>query len=80
MISDGKQLLADQKNARATLVGEWDKATPDRAAVHALVDQRLDAFRAFAHKVADAVLEVHATLTPEQRKQVSEDVHARMGE
>jgi protein CpxP len=46
--------------------------------VHALVDARMDAFRAFAHKVADAALEAHRILTPEQRQQVTTEVRERM--
>jgi hypothetical protein len=31
------------------------------------VDQQIEAVRAFAHKSIDGVVEVHGTLTPEQR-------------
>ena len=41
------------------------------AQVHALVDGRADAVKAYADEVADAVLQVHGILTPAQRAQVS---------
>lgn len=78
LIADGKKLHEEQRNVRGELVAQWDSATPDANRVHALVDERVDAFRGFAHKVADAVLEVHALFTPEQRKQVSDELHSRM--
>jgi len=46
---------------------QWESATPDRARLHSLVDERFDAMRAFAHQAVDAGIEVHDILTPEQR-------------
>ena len=78
LFEDGKRLFEEQQGARAELVDQWESPTPNAQAVHALVDARLDAFRAFAHKVADAALEAHRILTPEQRKQVTAEVRERM--
>lgn len=72
VVADGLSLRAGQHDARAALVAQWNAATPDAAQVHALVDQRIDALRAFAHEAADAALKVHAILTPEQRAQVAQ--------
>lgn len=74
LFADGQRLFAEQKDARAELLGQWDSPTPDAQAVHALVDARLDALRAFAHQVADAALEAHRVLTPEQRARVTAEV------
>ena len=78
LFEDGKRLFEEQQGARAELVEQWESPTPNAQAVHALVDARLEAFRAFAHKVADAALEAHRIFTPEQRQQVTTQVRERM--
>jgi Spy/CpxP family protein refolding chaperone len=74
----GGALHQGQAEAKKALVAQWDLATPDPAAVHALVDARIEAIRAFAHQAADAGLDLHGILTPEQRAQVSKKIHRRM--
>jgi len=76
LFEDGKRLVAENKDARKQALEQWESAQPDATRVHALVDARVDALRGFAHKVADAFLEAHRVLTPEQRQQVSADVRA----
>ncbi|WNG44904.1 periplasmic heavy metal sensor [Archangium minus] len=78
LFEDGKRLVEEQKGARAQMVEQWESPNPDSRAVHALVDARVDAFRAFAHKLADAALEAHRILTPEQRQQVTARVREHM--
>lgn len=78
LLKDVAALRQGQADAKRALVAQWDSATPDRAAVHALVDARIDAIRAFAHEAADAGLDLHGILTPEQRAQISKKVHRRM--
>ena len=46
----------------------------------ALVDARIDAMRTMAHEAVDAAAEVHATLTPEQRAQVSKRLRRHLDE
>jgi Spy/CpxP family protein refolding chaperone len=53
--------------------------SPDAQKLHALVDARIDAMRAFAHKITDAALEVHGTLTPQQRKELATEFRERTG-
>jgi len=78
LVKDGVALHQGQADAKKALVAQWDSATPDRAAVHALVDARIDAIRAFAHQAADAGLDLHGILTPDQRAQISKKIHRRM--
>jgi len=78
LFEDGKRLFEENKGARTQLVEQWESTNPDSRAVHALVDARVDALRAFAHKVADAALEAHRILSPEQRQQVTANVRERM--
>ncbi len=63
----------------AALLAAWRSPNPDRAALLARVDARIDAMRAFAHEAVDGALEVHATLTPEQREKLATKVERRMG-
>ncbi len=78
LMKDGAALHQGQRDARKELVAQWDSAAPDAAKVHALIDARIDAFRAFAHEAADAGLELHGLLTPEQRAKVSKKIHRRV--
>jgi len=71
LVAEGKALRAAQPEAHALLLEQWESPNPDVARVHALVDQKADAMKGFAHKAADAMAEVHATLTPEQRAQLA---------
>jgi periplasmic protein CpxP/Spy len=59
-----------KEEVRAALVEQWRSERPDPAAVHALVDQMVEEFRGFAHQAADAAMELHQTLTPEQRAEL----------
>ncbi|HYO55408.1 Spy/CpxP family protein refolding chaperone [Archangium sp.] len=78
LFEDGKRLFEEQKEARARMLEQWESPNPDARAVHALVDARVDAFRAFAHEVADAALRAHRIFTPEQRQQVTANIREHM--
>lgn len=77
LVKDGFAVREGQKTARKELVAQWDSAAPDAARVKALIDERAEAYRGFAHKAADAMVEFHAVLTPEQRAEVSKKLHRR---
>lgn len=53
------------------ILAEWKADSPDRAKLHALVDERVEAMRALAHEAVDAGVEVHGILTPEQRAKLA---------
>jgi Spy/CpxP family protein refolding chaperone len=78
LLNDGTALRQGQRDARRELVAQWDSERPDPTRVHALVDARIEALRAFAHEAADAGLELHGMLTPEQRAKVSKKIHRRL--
>ncbi len=78
LVQDGVKLHAAQADARKELLAQWDSAQPDRAGISSLIDQRIDALRAFAHEAADAAVDVHGVLTPEQRAKVSKKIHRHM--
>ncbi len=66
----------DGEPLHGEVLAQWESANPDRARLHALVDQRIDAMRAFAHQAVDAGIEVHGVLTPEQRAKLEKKVAA----
>ncbi|HYG69040.1 MAG TPA: Spy/CpxP family protein refolding chaperone, partial [Anaeromyxobacteraceae bacterium] len=80
LVADAQALRGGHEADHAELVALWNADAPDAAKLHALVDERSAAMTAFAHRVADAAVEVHATLTPEQRAEVSRKLERRMGE
>lgn len=78
LIAEAQPLFSGQQEAKAELASQFTGGNPDSAKLHALVDERLNAMRAFAHKLVDAAVEVHASLTPEQKAKVSEKIKDRM--
>lgn len=74
-----QQARADerQEGPRA-LVEFWKQENPDAAQVHAKIDEKFEAHRAAAYQMADAMIEVHHILTPEQRAEVAQLVEKRM--
>jgi len=74
LFNEGKKLHEGQEAARKELMAQWDADRVDANRVHKIVDERLDAFRAFAHKAADAAIRLHDTLSPEQRAQLKADM------
>lgn len=79
LFEDGKVMATEHQAARLEALTQLESANPDAAKLHALVDARIDAVRAFAHKVTDAALEVHRILTPEQRKELATEYRERAG-
>lgn len=67
LFKEGGQLRADHDAVRALVMEQWDSPTVDAAKIHRTLDERIDAFRAMAHKAADGAIKVHDVLTPEQR-------------
>jgi Spy/CpxP family protein refolding chaperone len=80
LVARGKALHLGQPGAHQELVAQWDAESPDMAKVDALIDERAEAMKAFAHDVAGALAEVHGVLTPEQRAKLSKRIHRRAGE
>jgi Spy/CpxP family protein refolding chaperone len=71
LVADGQKLHAENKGTHETLLAEWKAEQPDRAKLHALVDARIDALRAFAHEAVDSGVEAHGVLTPPQREKLT---------
>ncbi len=71
LLAAGQQARQGGQDTHAAVLAEWKSATPDAARLHALVDERVEAMRAFAHQAVDAGVELHGILTPEQRQKVT---------
>lgn len=67
LLPEGVALATANRKAGREIATALASDNPDPARLHALVDQQLEATRAFAHKSIDGALEAHRTLTPEQR-------------
>ncbi len=74
LFAAGQEARAGTKEAHEAVLAEWKSASPDAAKLHALVDQRIDAMRAFAHQAVDAGVEVHGILTAEQRDKLTRKI------
>jgi periplasmic protein CpxP/Spy len=79
LFEEGKLLASEHQATRLEVLTQLESDTPDAQRLHALVDTRIDAVRAFAHKVVDGALEVHRTLTPKQRKELSTEYREKRG-
>jgi Spy/CpxP family protein refolding chaperone len=80
LVADGKALRATHADLRKELLAQWQSDQPDAARVHSLVDGRADAMKGFADEVADALLQVHGILTPDQRAQLAKKMQRHMEE
>jgi len=67
LLPQGVALANAQQQVNREIAQQLASDRPDRARLHALVDQQVEATRAFAHKSIDGLLEAHGTLTAEQR-------------
>ena len=79
LFKDGLALKQANRALRKELIAQWDSDVVDSAKIHALVNERVEAFRAFATKAADDAVKVHDLLSAEQRaqlKQELEDAHS----
>lgn len=78
LFEDGEVLYVGQRTANERMLEFWGSHSPDPLAVHQLVEERMAAFRVYAHKVADSALELHRILTPEQRQLVANEVRSTL--
>ena len=70
VIPDLLALMKGHGADRKEFVELWNQPTFDAAKLNALVDKRVDEFRAAGHNLANAAAEFHALLTPEQREKL----------
>ena len=78
MITSVQNARGDHVANHQAVLEAWKSPSPDRARLHAMVDERIDAIRATAHEAVDAGIEVHDVLTPEQRAKLTRKIERRM--
>jgi Spy/CpxP family protein refolding chaperone len=69
---------AGSRAAKHQLLKEWKSKAPNRERLHALADERVAAYQKAVHEMIDGVIDVHATLKPEQRAEITEHIEERM--
>ena len=72
LVPEATALVLSHMEVKETLKAEWKKASPDRAALHTLVDKQLSALSALLHHAVDTGVDVHQTLTEAQRLEVAD--------
>ncbi len=80
VVSDAKSLRAGHGDVHQELLALWQSDRPDAARVHAIVDARAASMKKLADEVADAIIQVHDILTPEQRAQIAKKAQRHMAE
>lgn len=78
LIAQGRALHADRQALHAELLEQLAKDQPDEARVRALVQERVTAFTRLADDATNALFELHALLTPQQRQALLADARAHM--
>jgi Spy/CpxP family protein refolding chaperone len=71
LLAEGAKLRGDREALHAELLAQWKADQVDRARLHQIVDERIDALRAFAHQAVDGAADTHDVLTPEQRAKLA---------
>jgi periplasmic protein CpxP/Spy len=80
LVADHKALRASHADTKQALLAQWQADKPDAAKVHAIVSEKATGMSGFANEVADAVLQVHDILTPDQRAQLTKKFQRHMEE
>jgi Spy/CpxP family protein refolding chaperone len=66
-----------RRAAFETVAAELAKKQPDRARLHALIDQQVEAMKKNMHAGLDDMLKVHESLTDEQRAELVRQVERK---
>ena len=72
VLEQAMPLIPEQQKAKQELIAQWKSKSPDSARVHAIIDERVTAVTKVIHTGADALIELHRLLTPEQRAEINE--------
>ncbi len=77
LFAEARELMARKGELHGVFLEAWKSDAPDAAKLHALVDERVDEWRALMHKAVDAGVAVHDVLEPSQRAAIAEDIGER---
>jgi Spy/CpxP family protein refolding chaperone len=73
------RMHGEHEVVHAAFLREWKEDKMDVAALHTLVDSRLEELRSALHQTVDGVAEIHDTLTPDQRQRLVAKVQEMHG-
>ena len=80
VMSQAEALHAEHAATHEEFKRQWDAEKMDAARLHSLVDARMEELRRVLHTAVDGVVEVHDTLTPDQRRALTARLEAMHGE
>lgn len=80
LVRDGRALHEGRGALREKVLTLLAQDNPDPAELKGLIRERTDALSRFGDEAADALLEIHAALTPEQRQKLLADAREHFGE
>lgn len=80
LLKDGRALREGRAALREKVLALLAQDNPDPAQLKALIRERTDALSRFGDEAADALLEIHAALTPEQRQTLLAGARAHLEE
>jgi hypothetical protein len=78
VLADAQKLHAQSAGDHEKLLAELESSQPRAEVIHAMVDERSDAFKAFLHRSVDALLVANAALSVDQRGQLADMAREHM--
>jgi len=78
VLAEIRDMHADRQDHHAVILDEMKKDTPDADKLHAMVDDKAEKMRAFAHRLVDYGVEVHQILDREQRAKLVQKVNEHL--
>ena len=78
LVKDGQSLHESRAALREKVIALLAEDNPDPTQLKALIHERTDALARFGDEAADALVEIHATLTPEQRQKLLASARAHV--
>jgi Spy/CpxP family protein refolding chaperone len=80
LVAQGKAIHDEKADTHEQLLALLSQDDLDEAKLRGLVKERTEAISKFGDTVADAVIELHQTLTPEQRQKLLAEMREHMAE
>jgi Spy/CpxP family protein refolding chaperone len=80
LVAQGKALHEEKGELREQVLALLSEDELDEARVRGLVKERTEALTRFVDGAADAVIELHKTLTPEQRQKLLAELREHLAE
>ena len=80
LFPEAVSLYQQHKTTRVEVTNIFAEDKVDAPRLHAIADQRIEAFRGFMHKAIDGVVAVHDVLNPTQRAELVQKARERQKE